>query len=241
MELVDEQKLTPPWACVIELFTEADADAIDRTLEYLGRFRRELRHGPYGRDRYQFAVALVFLTGASRETRLDMNLPGMEEVGLWFGPRVLDLSGEDAVAHLDAIEQNRLGRWLLVWTPLMKGGQTLDVARRWRTLADPDTRLPTMVFLARTFARLAECEDVWLEATEGIMIKTVPFWDEVRQEERIKLTRKHVRGVLEARFPGRVPPGVIERINAETDFDTLERWHVLASTATLEAFQQAMG
>ena len=36
------------------------------------------------------AVALVFLTGASSEKRLDMNLPGMGEVGLWFGPRVLD-------------------------------------------------------------------------------------------------------------------------------------------------------
>ena len=29
--------------------------------------------------------------GSPRETRLDMNLPDMPEVGLWFGPRVLDL------------------------------------------------------------------------------------------------------------------------------------------------------
>jgi hypothetical protein len=88
MQLLDEQELTPPWACVIELFTEADADAIDRTLQYLGRFRRELRHGPHGHDRYPFAVALVFLTGAPRETRLDMNLPDAGAVaGLRSGPR----------------------------------------------------------------------------------------------------------------------------------------------------------
>src|SRR5438477_333475 len=33
MGLVDEREMAPPWACVIELFTEADADAVDRTLE----------------------------------------------------------------------------------------------------------------------------------------------------------------------------------------------------------------
>jgi hypothetical protein len=164
----------------------------------------------------------------------------MEEVGLWFGPRVLDLSQEDAVVHLDAIQQNRLGRWLLVWVPLMKGGQTIEVARRWRTLADPDPRLPAMAVLARTFARLTECEGVSLEATEDVMIKTVPFWDEVRQEERIKMGRKWVRDALEARFPGSVPAAVLQRINDEEGLDKLERWHKLAITASLEAFQQAM-
>lgn len=94
-ELIDDEGLTTPWAAVIELFTEADSDAIDRAVEYVGRFRRELRHGPHGRDRYPFVVALVFLTGASAEVALNTNLPGMEEVGMWFGPRVLDLRAED--------------------------------------------------------------------------------------------------------------------------------------------------
>jgi hypothetical protein len=31
-ELTDDEGLIPPWACVIELFTEPDGDAIDRTL-----------------------------------------------------------------------------------------------------------------------------------------------------------------------------------------------------------------
>src|SRR3954451_551101 len=91
VELADDEGLAPRWPCVIELFTEADSDAIDRAIEYVGRFRRELRHGPHGRDRYQFAVALIFLTGAPAETQLNVNVPGMEEVGMWFGPRVFDL------------------------------------------------------------------------------------------------------------------------------------------------------
>jgi hypothetical protein len=123
MELVDEQKLTPPWACVIERFTEADA--IDRTLEYV--------------------------------------------------------------------------------------------------------------------ARLADCEPAWREALEGIMIKVSPFAEEIRQEARIEMARKHTREALEMRFPNQVPAALIERVNAETNLDKLERWHKLAITATLEAFQQGMG
>jgi hypothetical protein len=54
---------------VIELFTRADADALDRTGEYLWRFRRELRHGPHGRDKYHFVAAMIFLTGLCAERR----------------------------------------------------------------------------------------------------------------------------------------------------------------------------
>src|SRR5262245_29520501 len=49
-ELVHEGGLGEPWAAVIELFTGPDADASDRLLEYVGRFRRELRHGPHGHE-----------------------------------------------------------------------------------------------------------------------------------------------------------------------------------------------
>jgi hypothetical protein len=69
------------------------------------------------------------------------------------------------------------------------------------------------------------------------MIKTSPLWDEVRHEERIGLTRKHVRDVLEARFPGAVPAVVVERIKTEDNLDKLDRWPKLAITASLEAFQ----
>lgn len=73
-------------------------------------------------------------------------------------------------------------------------------------------------------------------------MKTAPMWDEVRQEERVKMARKWVRDVLEARYPGTVPAAVVQRIGEEAAaLGTLERWHKLAITATLEAFQQGMG
>jgi len=40
--------------------------------------------------------------------------------------------------------------------------------------------------------------------------------------------------------PGEVPAAGIKGLEAETDFDKLERWHKLAITATLEKFQQEM-
>jgi hypothetical protein len=239
-ELVDEEGLMPRWVMIVELFTDADSDAIDRAMEYVGRYRGELRHGPGNRDKYLFMVALVFLSKAPPEVAVDMRMPGMEEFGHWFRPVPFCVAAQDAVAHLDAIQHNRLGRWLLVWTPLMKGGDNIEVARRWRTLAEGAPHLPTMAFLACTFARLAECEPIWREATEGIMMKTAPLWDEARQEGRVETGRKWVRDALEARFPGLVPSSVVERINVETDLDKLGRWHKLAITATLEAFQQGM-
>jgi hypothetical protein len=227
----------PPWACVVELFTEPDADAIDRALEYLGRFRRELRHGPHGHDRYPFAVALVFLTGKPRETRLDMNLPGVEEVGLWFGPRVLDVSAEDAVAHLDAIGQNVLPRGLLTWLPLMRGGQTVEAVHRWRSLAEGHPQLQTMIDLVLTFARLTDCEAVWRMELEDMMVTVSPYMEEAR----LKIRRQDLQALLEARFPSAVPAGVDERVNAETDLAKLMRWIVLAGTSkSPEEFQAGM-
>lgn len=106
---------------------------------------------------------------------------------------------------------------------------------------EPDPRLLTMALLARIFARLAEREDVWGETLEGLMNKTVPFMEEARQEERIKVRRQVMLEVLEARFPGAVPTAVVQRINTETDLDKLIRWGKLAGTArTPEAFQAEM-
>ncbi|MBY0227655.1 MAG: hypothetical protein K2W96_00100 [Gemmataceae bacterium] len=61
-ELVYEGGMAAPWAAVLELFTNPDSEALDRLGEYLFRFRRELRHGPHGKDKYRFAGVLLFLT-----------------------------------------------------------------------------------------------------------------------------------------------------------------------------------
>jgi hypothetical protein len=69
MALIDEEGTTPPHALVVELFTEPDGGALDRAVEYSGRFRGELRHGPGKRDKFLFLVGLVFLTGAPGRPR----------------------------------------------------------------------------------------------------------------------------------------------------------------------------
>jgi hypothetical protein len=243
-ELIDIEGTSPPWACVIELFTEADADAIDRTLEYVGRFRRELRHGPHGHDRYLIAAALIFLTGAPRETGLNMNLPGEEEVGMWFGPRVIDLSAQDAVAHIESIEQNRLSRGLLAWVPLMRGAQSEEIVARWRVQAElvtDETRRKTLIDGAQVFAVLTGCRDLWKQGLEGLLMNESPVMREVRQEGAVATYHSILRSALEHRFPNAVPPALLERVRQETDLATLDRWFKLTlSAASVETLQKEM-
>src|SRR5580704_16246821 len=79
-ELVHREGVTHPRAVVIELFTQADAEALDRTGEYLWRFRRELRHGPHERDKYPFVAAMIFLTGLCPVKAVKADLPNEDDV-----------------------------------------------------------------------------------------------------------------------------------------------------------------
>ena len=86
--LVHEGGLGVPWAAVLEAFTSADADALDRLGEYLFRYRRTLKHGPHGQDRYRWAGVLLFLTGGPESP--DVNDEGPEgECELTLRPRVV--------------------------------------------------------------------------------------------------------------------------------------------------------
>src|SRR5262245_14355280 len=38
-ELVDTEGAIPPWVMIVELFTEPDGGAVDRAMEYVGRYR----------------------------------------------------------------------------------------------------------------------------------------------------------------------------------------------------------
>jgi hypothetical protein len=142
----------------------------------------------------------------------------------------------DAIAFLETIEQNRLPRGLLIWVPLMKGGQTEEVVRRWRALAEQDERVRTMADLALVFARLTDSVEVWKKGLEGIMLKISPYMEEVRVEVRQQNTLE----ALEIHFPGAVPAAVVERIKAETDRARLQKWFRLAVKADLAAIQADM-
>lgn len=147
-ELVHREGLSHPRALVIELFTQADAEALDRTGEYLWRFRRELRHGPHGQDKYPFLAALLFLTGRCAEREVEADLPDEADVGNILKPRILELAGQDAVAFLDAVDQNRLTDSRLVWKPLPET-ITMNESILWREI--------------RTKARLEERRQALME------------------------------------------------------------------------------
>jgi hypothetical protein len=173
-----------------------------------------------------------------------MNLPGMEEVGLWFGPCVVDVSTQDAVAHLEAIEQNRLPRSLLAWPPLMKGGQSAEFIARWRvqTEAEPDeSRRRTMVDVALQFAYLTDSHDIWKKGLEGMLMKESPLMREVRQEGVVATYHATLRRTLQTRFPGAVPAALLKRIEEQTDPAVLSRWFDLSLSArSPEAFEEKM-
>lgn len=239
-----EEGLCPPWALVLESFTGPDPDAIDRTLEYLGRFRRELRHGPHGHDRYAFAAVLLFLTGTPGDTALDMTLPGEDEVGLRWSPRVVDLQERSALALLNAIEQNEQPPALLVWVPVMKGGQTAEAAARWRALAErlpDDNRRRTLADLVLIFAQLSDSVAVWRKALEVFNVNESIILREARQAGHKKGAAESGRAFL-FRFlrklnQGELPAALQERIDRQDDPVVLAAWFDKAVAASsFEAF-----
>jgi hypothetical protein len=153
---------------------------------------------------------------------------------------VLDLRGEDGVAHLEAIEQNRQARGLLAWVPLMKGGQTEEIVRRWRVQAElePEVGLRnTLVDVALLFAQLTDSRELWRQGLEGMVMNESISMREVR----IETLKKATLDVLEVRFPGAVPVPLAERVKAETDFAKLDRWHKLAVKADLASIEKDVG
>ena len=75
-EMVSVSGQQPPWAFVIELQTEPEPSMQERELEYVLGVRRQLRHGPHGRDKYLVGGLLFNLTGPAQSGRLDMVPPG---------------------------------------------------------------------------------------------------------------------------------------------------------------------
>ena len=131
--------LAPPWAVLVELQTRNDPALPDRLLEYLVRLRGELRHGPHGRDRFQLGAALIQLTGTAPAVSLDMVLPGNAGVELRWRARVRAMEEEDATAFLAEIDGGRIGRGLLPWAPLMRGGGEATMLAEWKRLGELET------------------------------------------------------------------------------------------------------
>jgi hypothetical protein len=223
---------------VIELFTHADAEALDRTGEYLWRFRRDLRHGPHGQDKYPFVAALLFLTGHFAEREVQADLPDEEDVVNTLRPRILELAGQDAVAFLDAVEHNRLSPLLLAWTPLMKGSQTAETARRWAELSSRllgETQRRLAASLALIFSDLTDSRPVWKPLLEKMTMNESTYLREIRTATRLEERRENLMEVLRTRLSGDVLARATARVEHQEDLAILARWFKQALTLSPEA------
>jgi hypothetical protein len=239
----------PPWLLVLEVQTRPDPDIAERMLEYMARLRREVRHGPHGRDKYPVAAAVLNLTGNPSAAVLEMALPAEAGIGLNWRMASKGLAAESAPALLDAIASGEQGRCLLPWVPLTAGGDQPEVLARWKELAGQEPsarRRGEYGGLAQIFANLARCLDPWKQALEGWNVEEceiVKEWEEQgrqrglqqgrqegRQEGQLENMRRVFLHVFEQRFPGAVPADLAAAAQAQTDVSTLMRWMDLLLT-----------
>ncbi len=232
-ELVHREKLSHPRAAVVELFTRPDSEALDRSGEYLWRFRRELRHGPHGRDKYPFVAVLIFLTGRCGERSVRADLPGEADLENALVPRILEMQEQDAVAFLQGIGQNRFPAALLPWVPLMRHGQRAEVARDWLGLSASlaEARRRDAASLALTFSELTDSRRVWRPILEAVTVNESVYLREVR----IGLQRENLVKVLRRRLHGEALAAAVARVEQESDLAVLSRWVESALEAAPEA------
>jgi len=235
-ELVHREGLSHPRALVIELFTQADAEALDRTGEYLWRFRRELRHGPHGQDKYPFVAALIFLTGHCAEREVQADLPDEEDVVNTLRPRILELAGQDAVAFLDAVEHNRLSPGLLAWTPLMQGGQKTETAERWAglSLRLAENERSQAASLALIFSDLTDSRPVWKPLLEKITMNESTYLREIRTQTRLEERRDVLLRLLRTKLSGDALAKALAQVEKQENLAILSRWFDLSLTLSPE-------
>jgi hypothetical protein len=233
-ELVSRTGGQGPWALVVEAEARLRADLLARVLEYLGRLKRRVRHGPEGRDRYPVAAVVLLLTGRGSDLKLDGMLPGTD-VGLSGKVRIMSLEAQSAEAVLSQVGSGKLGVGVLPWVPLMTGAGETSVVAEWVRLArmEPvDQRRSDYAGLALVFAERAGCLPVWKQALEGWEMwqsQVVKRWkDEGRAEGRAEgmLTnqRNNLLQALRHHLKVEIPPDLVALIEQTTDMEVLKRW-----------------
>jgi hypothetical protein len=240
----------PPWALALEFQTEPDAGMFARLLEYLSHLWASARPDAERGSRFNVGAAVVNLTGTGYASRA-MALPGTRvETKLTVAER--NLASESADDTVGRIERAELGRALLPWVPLMRGGGSVTIVDRWKVLAllEPDHRRRSeLAGLALVFAEASDVRPTWETELKGWNVResqVVNGWiaegrAEGRAEGQLGAFRAGVVAVLEARF-GTVPSEVVAAITANGDADQLQAWLAFAARAAdLAAFRVAAG
>jgi hypothetical protein len=122
----------PFWALPVEFQVTPDADMLGRLLELLGRMWKQWRTTGPARDRYQLGAVVINLSGRGNAS-CDMQAAG-GRLRLHFQVVERNLQEESAAATLDAVADGRLARAVLVWIPLMQGGDEPGIIERWKEI-----------------------------------------------------------------------------------------------------------
>jgi hypothetical protein len=233
-----------PWIFVTEFQLEPKENDLERTLEYMLRFRRERRPTSDPRLKYQVGGVLLHLTGPAQPDLLAMPLPGMTEFGL--GGRVvrMALREEDAAATLTRVASGKLSRCVLPWVSLMRGGGGPAVIEEWKRVADlePDHQVRLQYAAgAWLFAELPDVQVQWGRALEGWNVRESQLVLEWQAEARVENQRANVLRLLEKRCKGPVPSDLAQAVQAAQDMDLLLRWFdVAAEASSFDEFRAAM-
>lgn len=224
--------------------SEPEPAMAERELEYVLGVRRQLRHGPHGRDKYLVGALLISLTGAKQDGRLDMAPPGRTQLELHWGMEVCTMSEESAATLLRRIAAGELPGDLIVWTPLMADGDDPAVILEWKRLGllqSDARRRAEYAGLALVFAELANRRDIWAEALKEWNMRESVIANEWKNEGRVQGRREDLLKVLQARFPGPLPGEVVQVVNTQDNADSLTNWLIAAATATtIEQFRSQL-
>jgi hypothetical protein len=228
------------WAAVIEFQTVPHGDMLDRLLEYVGRLRRELRHGPDRQGKYTVVPVLLNLTGPPQPDTLDMDLPGTT-ARLFMGVELRTLRKQDAAGTLAHIAAGAVARCVLPWIPLMHGAGEAGIIEQWKQLAgaEADDRIRAdYVGLALVFAELSGIRVQWKSALEGWNVQQSQQVLEWQAEAEARNERNLILRLLQLRFQGPVPADLKGSIENIKDPNQLNRCFDAAATAdSMEAFR----
>jgi hypothetical protein len=188
-ELASRSGTQPPLVLVLEVQAQAGARVLGRMLEYLGRALQEFIAGPHDRDLVPVALQLIYLRGRRGPLRVRMLIPGTRQ-GLRWNVRVHCLEKKSAGKTLARIERGELGKTILAWIPLMRGGDDAALVPQWLALAktEPDGQLRREIAAtALIWAEWLGRDTIWREALEGMGMYESKILNEFGQKKPLRL------------------------------------------------------
>ncbi len=227
--LDDPQVPEVPWLLGIELQSRPDEQKLRVTLESTGIFTARFHPGSY-----RVTSAIVHLTGQPTTSMIDARLG---KFGTFHRPIPWDVSADAARTALDRVARDQLSWAILFWVPLMRGGERVGIATRWRSLVGEKvadrTRRSDLAGIALVFAELAGRYLLWerilggWEMTESAVVNRWINQGETRGD--LRRLRRVIIELLDIRFPGAATQDVRQVIEQQEDLPLLEQWFQAAA------------